>query len=129
VELRDIAPMLLELAGQEVPERMSRKSLLPVVTGEVPPENHRDFVRCEYYNALDSSDGTYATMYRNRQYKLVVYHEHGLGELYDLQADPNEFENLWDSSDHQSIKLDLLHRSFDASMLCMDVGPERIGPM
>lgn len=127
VELRDIAPLLLELAGLDVPARMEAKSLVPMLSGE--QAEHRDFVRSEYYNALDQADGTFATMYRNRRYKLVLYHGHGLGELYDLQEDPNEFDNLWDSADHQSIKLDLMQRSFDASMLAMDKGPERIGPM
>ena len=129
IELRDIAPLLLELAGIEVPERMQPHSLLPMLSGDQPPDEHRDFVRCEYYDALDQADGTFATMYRNRRYKLVVYHGHGLGELYDLQEDPDEFDNLWDSPDHADIKLDLMQRSFDASMLAMDRGPERIGPM
>ena len=129
VELRDIAPLLLELAGLEVPDRMQPRSLLPMLSGECPSDEHREFVRCEYYNALDHADGTYATMYRNRQYKLVVYHGHGLGELYDLEADPGEFDNLWDNPDYAGAKLDLMQRSFDASMLAMDAGPERIGPM
>ena len=129
VELRDIAPLLLELAGLDVPERMQARSLLPVLSGEQAPDDHREFVRCEYYNALDQADGTHATMYRDRRYKLVVYHGHGLGELYDLQEDPGEFDNLWDSLDHADVKLDLMQRSFDASMLSMDRGPERIGPM
>ncbi len=68
-------------------------------------------------------------MYRDRRYKLVVYHGHGLGELYDLGEDPGEFENLWDSADHVDLKIDLIQRSFDATMLAMDRGPERIGPM
>ena len=42
---------------------------------------------------------------------------------------PGEFDNLWDSSDHVDLKIDLMQRSFDASMLAMDRGPERIGPM
>ena len=129
IELRDIAPLLLELAGVDVPERMEAKSLVPMLSGNQAPDEHRDFVRSEYYNALDQADATFATMYRNRQYKLVVYHGHGLGELYDLQEDPNEFDNLWDSPDHVAVKLDLIQRSFDASMLSMDKGPERIGPM
>ena len=129
VELRDIAPLLMELAGIEVPERMQPHSLSPMLSGDQPPDEHRDFVRCEYYDALDQADGTFATMYRNRRYKLVVYHGHGLGELYDLQEDPDEFDNLWDNPDHADVKLDLMQRSFDASMLAMDRGPERIGPM
>jgi arylsulfatase A-like enzyme len=129
VELRDLAPMLLELGGVDVPEWVDAPSLWPMLTGAQPRKEHRDFVRCEYYNALDKEDNTYATMYRDRRYKLVVYHGHGLGELYDLQEDPHEFENLWDHPDHQMMKLNLMQRSFDASILAMDKGPPRIGPM
>ncbi len=129
VELTDIAPTLMELAGQPVPEQMQGRSLLPILTGAQDPTQHRDFVRCEYYDALGLADGTYATMYRNERYKLIVYHGHGLGELYDLIADPAEFHDLWDNEGYQATKLDLLQRSFDASMLAMDKGPRRIGPM
>ncbi|MCB0062582.1 MAG: sulfatase-like hydrolase/transferase, partial [Caldilineaceae bacterium] len=129
VELTDIAPTLMDLAGQPVPEQMQGESLLPILTGESTPHHHRDFVRCEYYNALDHADHTYATMYRDERYKLVVYHGHQLGEFYDLVADPDEFNDLWDNEAYQLIKLDLMQRSFDASMLAMDKGPRRIGPM
>lgn len=129
VELTDIAPTLLALAGEAIPEWMQGRSLLSLLAGEAPPHYHRNFVRCEYYDALDLPDGTFATMYRDERYKLVVYHGHGLGELYDLNNDPGEFDNLWDDPAHQMLKYDLMHRSFDASMLAMDRGPRRIGPM
>jgi arylsulfatase A-like enzyme len=129
VELTDIAPTLLELAGQPVPQRMQGRSLLPILTGQADPAHHRDFVRCEYYDALAQPDASFATMYRDARYKLVVYHGHNLGELYDLENDPGEFDNLWDDPAHQTLKLDLMQRSFDASMLAMDRGPRRIGPL
>ncbi len=129
VELLDKAPTLLELAGLEVPERMQGRSLLPILRGQADPNPQRQFVRCEYYDALDQPDGTFSTMYRNQRHKLVVYHGHQHGELYDLQEDPHEFDNLWDQPENQSLKLDLLKHSYDASMLAMDRGPQRIGPM
>ena len=129
VELTDKVPTLLELAGLEVPERIQGRSLLPLLTGRTEMDEHREAVRCEYYDALDMPDGTFATMYRDRRHKLVVYHGHGLGELYDLMNDPGEFENLWDEPDAQGLKLDLLQRSFDTSMLGMDRGPRRVGPL
>ena len=113
----------------EIPDRMQGVSLLPILKGEAAPSHHRDFVRCEFYDALDQPDGTFATMYRDRRYKLVMYHGHAHGELYDLETDPGEFENLWDASSAQSLKLDLMKQSYDASMLAMDRGPRRIGPM
>ena len=129
VELRDIAPMLLSLAGVDLPDWVDAPSLWPLLTGEKAPEEHRDFVRCEYYNALDMQDNTFANMFRDERYKLIVYHGHNLGEFYDLLQDPHEFSNLWDDQEHQAKKLELIQRSFDASMLAMDKGPPRIGPM
>ncbi|MEM6365676.1 MAG: sulfatase/phosphatase domain-containing protein, partial [Planctomycetota bacterium] len=65
-----------------------------------------------------------------RRYKLVVYHGHGIGELYDLDRDPWEFENLWDSKQHQDLKHQLIYESFDAHvLLTTDVGSKRIAPM
>lgn len=129
VELTDIAPTLLGLAGLQVPDDMHGRPLLPLLVEEAPAQDHRQWVRSEYYNALDLPDGTYATMYRDERFKLVVYHGHGIGELYDLVDDPHEFYNLWDDTEYMSIKLSLMQRSFDESMLAMDPGPRRIGPM
>ena len=126
VELTDITPTLLELAGLPVPEDLQGRSLLPILTGQAPPGEHREFVRCEYMDCVDLPDHSYATMYRDRRWKLVVYHGHDLGELYDLEHDPYEFESLWDRPDHQRLKLELLQRSFDSSMLAMDPGPPRV---
>lgn len=134
VELIDKTATIAELAGIAQPDYMQGKSVLPILTGEAPPDEHRPFVRCEYFDALDphftGGSGTFATMHRTREYKLVVYHGHGLGELYDLQTDPHEFENLWESPQHQAIKHQLIYESFDAHvLLTTDVGSERIAPM
>ncbi len=46
-----------------------------------------------------------------------------------LHTHPDEFNNLWNVSEKQDMKLDLLKKSFDTSMFAMDRGPERVGPM
>lgn len=133
VELLDMSATITQLCGLEIPEYMQGRSLVPVLEGRPNPES-REFVRCEYFDALDpyftGGSGTFATMYRDSRYKLSVYHGHGLGELYDLQEDPWEFEDLWDSPEHQSIKNRLIYESFDAHvLLTTDVGSRRIAPM
>ncbi len=40
-------------------------------------------------------DQTHGFMYYDGRYKIVLYQGHSIGELYDLQKDPGEFENLW----------------------------------
>ena len=129
VELTDIAPTLLDVCGLDTPSYITGKSLLPLLSRERSPDNHREFVRCEFIDALDMPDATVATMHFDGRYKLIVYHNHQLGELYDLETDPGEFEDLWDSAAHKGLKLELLGRSFDAAMLTLYRGPERIGPM
>lgn len=129
VELTDIAPTLLEVCGLPAPDYLTGRSLLPLLTGQQPPEMHRDFVRSEYIDALDLPDGTVATMYFDGRYKLVCYHNNALGELYDLEADPQEFVDLWDDAAYQALKGELLQRSFDSHMTSLYAGPDRIGPM
>ena len=135
VELVDIAPTLLELAGLALPHGMQGQSLLPILRGETPPHQHRDFVRCEYYSALNPDipgraqyEGSYATMYRDRRHKVVVYHGHEQGELYDLEKDPGEYENLWDDPDSEALRFDLMRRNFDALAFSIDPGPPQTRP-
>ena len=126
VELVDIAPTLLELTGVPVPEAMQGKSLLPILEGKADPDKHRDFVRCVYYRALDGPE-SYATMIRTREHKLVNYHGHKTGELFDLTKDPHEFENQWGNPAYAAARFDLMKTSFDALALAVDTGPSRVG--
>jgi len=84
-------------------------------------------VRSEYHDALDRPFASHADMIYDGRFKLVVYHGHEVGELYDLQDDPFEFHNLWTDPARQSLKLDLMKRLFDAVMLSTDPGQPRIG--
>lgn len=133
--LLDLSATLLELAGVEVPDYHQGHSLLPHLRGDRPlDEPVRDFVRCEYFDSLDphftGGDGTFATMHLEGRYKLVLYHSFDLGELFDLEADPWEYVDLWDDPDHQAIKHELIRKSFNAHVnLATDVGSERIAPM
>ena len=134
VELLDMSSTLIDLAGLEQPHYMQGKSLIPILKGDASLMEHREFVRSEYFDALDphftGGDGTFATMYRDRQFKLSVYHDKNLGELYDLKNDPWEFDDLWDNPDYASVKNRLIEASFNAHVvLTTDMGSERIAPM
>ena len=123
----DLAPTLLEAVGLPVPDAMQGRSLLPILSGDADPHVHKDHVVSEYYDAVDLPDGTHATMVFDGRTKSIVYHGHGLGEIYDLQADPGEFENLWDDPAHASLKLELLHNHLDAVMGTSGPGIHRTG--
>jgi arylsulfatase len=124
VELTDIAPTLMELAGTPIPKHVQGKSLLPLLQGKADPHRHREFVRCEFYDTLDpgsyGAQSTWGTMHRTDRYKLCVYHGHDHGELYDLKADPSEFVNLWDRPEYAKVRLELLRQSFDATVAALE---------
>lgn len=134
VELIDVTATVLDVAQVDPPEQMQGRSLVPILTGQADPARFRNSVRCEYFDALHADFtggcGAFATMYRRDHWKLVVYHGHNLGELYDLAADPHEFDNLWDDETYAALKAELVLESFDQHvLLTTDVGSERIAPM
>ena len=134
VELLDMSATILDFAGIERPDYFQGDTLRPILSGEATPDHHRESVRSEYFDALDKAfckgNASFATMYRTRRYKLVVYHRNNLGELFDLEKDPHEFENLWDDPATTEIKNQLILESFnDHVMKTTDVGSRRIAPM
>ncbi|MGY8697024.1 MAG: sulfatase family protein, partial [Verrucomicrobiia bacterium] len=133
-ELLDLSATLLAVAGIEIPDYHQGKNLLPILTGQTPGDEIRDSARCEYFDALDThftgGSGSFATMYRNDRYKLNVYHDQNLGELYDLEEDPWEFNDLWNDPEYSEIKNRLIYESFNAHVnLTTNVGSKRIAPM
>ena len=127
VELTDLPVALMEATGLDVPDWVQGKSILPILTGEADPGHHREFVRCEYHDAMPVRNASRANMIVDGRHKLVVYHGHDVGELYDLQEDPQEFRNLWDDPDSQTTKWGLMKRLFDATQLATDDGQPRVG--
>jgi uncharacterized sulfatase len=77
---------------------------------------------------VDLPDQTFATMYRERRWKLITYHGISLGELYDMEHDPQEFTNLWDDPEFADVKTDLLIKSFDATVAAEEFGARRAMP-
>ncbi len=127
VELLDIAPTLLDFSGLPTPGYMQGKSLRPLLTGQLDADQHKAFVLSEYFDALryEGSVGSRASMYFDGRFKLCVYHDGELGELFDLASDPDEFNDLWDSPAHEALKHRLMHLHFNAMMRASGAGPER----
>lgn len=136
VELTDLAPTLAELINTPL-ERTHGLSLWPILKGN-SEGIHRDYVRCEYYDTitekLDTGElpqpngPTFASMYYDGRYKLIVYHHTGVGELYDHQLDPDEYDDVWNKDSYVEVKHQLLLKSYNRHVLSMDMGPPKIHP-
>jgi arylsulfatase A-like enzyme len=101
-ELIDVLPTLLQVAGAPIPQQLPGRSLLeaPVRTGSFA-EMHGSG-----YEPLQQAP---AYMWRTQDWKLILYLPGELagatartglaqGELYDLRADPHEWNNLYDDA-------------------------------
>ena len=96
VELRDIMPTLLDIAGAPVPECVEGRSVLPLVRGEKP--KWREYLHGEHWYADLSNhfivDGPY---------KYIWFSQIGLEQLFDVAGDPMEMNDLADSPAHQDM--------------------------
>jgi len=94
--LLDVVKMIADLGGATVPEDWDGDSLLPLVENQ--HARWKDFAVSEYY-AHNVASGF--AMIRSGKYKYV-YHaapdktHPAQRELYDLERDPGEFDNLAD---------------------------------
>jgi arylsulfatase A-like enzyme len=128
VETVDVAPTLLEAAGLPVPAAMQGRSLLPLMRGQAEPHRHKDCVVSEFKDSIGGpqhADHSHGSMVFDGRYKSVVYHGHRVGELYDTEADPGEFDNLWDDPGARELKLERLKAHLDAMMSTVSAGPPR----
>ncbi|HEX6544807.1 MAG TPA: sulfatase/phosphatase domain-containing protein, partial [Bryobacteraceae bacterium] len=86
---------------------MQGRPLSKLLKGEI--NTHRNSIYSEFYNSnFQYSPPPWATMVRTERYKLSIYHSlGGWGELYDLEKDPWEFENLWDNRSARGLKAEM----------------------
>lgn len=95
----DLAPTILDLAGQEAPGAIQGKSLRPLFSEE--PEQWREVFLYEYWQEFVRGEQRSFTRIptilaiRTNTHKLVTYPDNrAWTELYDLRKDPGEARNL-----------------------------------
>ena len=115
VQLHDLAATILAAAGTPAADLANgmpdARNLLDLAQGHTMAVH--DAVYCCYRNSGMCQGHAYwdppinATMIRDERYKLNVWHENGDGELYDMEIDPLECNNLWEVPAMKEIKEDL----------------------
>lgn len=88
----DIAPTLLDAAGLPVPASMQGRSLLPLLQGK---EKGREAMYYHYYENGEHAVSPHFGI-RTGRYKLIRFYKRvNSWELYDLEKDPREMDNLY----------------------------------
>ncbi|HSY44248.1 MAG TPA: sulfatase/phosphatase domain-containing protein, partial [Candidatus Acidoferrum sp.] len=112
----DIAPTILELAGVRVPDSIHGRSMVPLLTGEAPENWRKDWLY-EYYEYPQWEHVRPHRGVRTERYKLIHYYklpafpdEPEEFELYDLQKDPGELNNLYGQAGYTGLTQQLLTR-------------------
>lgn len=108
----DIAPTILEVAGIKTPEYMDGKSFLPLLKGE--KVEWRDSVFYEYF--WERTFPHTPTMFgiRTNKFKYVTYHGiWDIDELYDIENDPDEKNNLINRPGHKDLIKQLNKKVYD----------------
>lgn len=105
----DLAPTVLDVAGVEIPKHVQGTSLVPLLSGKA--DKIHDAILIEFYSHENPFLWTAKLDYRivrKGKYKLIRWIRfEDEAELYDLEADPYELDNLVHKADMAAIVEDM----------------------
>jgi len=105
VQNLDLAPTLLEAAGVAPYADIQGASLLPILQGEAVAD-WREAIYYQYYEVgIHAVQPHYGV--RTERHKLIHFHLLDQWELYDLERDPDEVENLYGAPGTEQLTVEL----------------------
>ena len=90
----DFAPTFLEYAGLPVPSEIQGRSFVPLLSGK-HPKDWRTSMYYRYYHYPGDHQVQQHYGVRTDRYKLIYFHRLNQWELFDLQKDPYELNNVY----------------------------------
>lgn len=92
VYLFDLMPTVLEWCGVAIPDNVEGQSVLPIMRDA--GTSSREFLFTAYRESMRAI--------RDQRWKLIVYPQVGLQQLFDLKEDPQEVNSLAALPDHRA---------------------------
>lgn len=98
VEIRDVMPTFLDAAGVDIPGTVQGRSMLPIARGE--DDNWRDYLHGEHCWSYSHEQANHYITDGKRKFIWLPYL--GIEQLFDLEKDPGECNNLIDDPAYAS---------------------------
>lgn len=107
-----IAPTILEYMGVPIPKLLEGKSILSTLTNINQKVSDNVFIEFTRYEADHDGFGGFQPMRCafDGRYKLSIHLLDAMDELYDLENDPYEMDNLIDDPSYEDVRRRLLHQ-------------------
>jgi len=98
----DFAETILDMAGVKIPADMQGKSFVPVLKGK----QKGDFRDAVYYHFYENQEHKVAKQIgvRTERYKLIFFYENNEWELYDLEKDKSEMNNVYGQPAYKKVQ-------------------------
>ena len=98
----DLLPTLCAAGGADVPDRVQGRDLAPLLRSETP-DDWRDAI---YYRYVEQGVHNVAPHEgaRTDRYALIHWPTHGEWELFDLDTDPDEINNVYDDPGFATVR-------------------------
>lgn len=99
----DIGVTLLNAAGITIPAEMQGLSFLPILKGKTL-DDWRKYVYYHYYESGGEHNVAKHIGIRSNRYKLIYFYENKEWELYDMEKDSNEINNVYGNPNYKAIQ-------------------------
>jgi arylsulfatase A-like enzyme len=119
----EFSATILERAGVDPYFGMQGQSFLPCIHGA---NEHRNNLLIEFNDGFACNGYNTSACVRtivNKSWQLSVYKGEHWGELYDIENDPRQTCNLWDSVEHAEVKAELFEALAELLIGQMDESP------
>jgi len=102
VQNLDFAETILDMAGLPIPSDMQGKSFAPILKGTQKGNIH-DALYYHFYENQEHKVAKHVGV-RTDRYKLIYFYEKNEWELYDLDKDKNEMNNVYNNPTYSKVK-------------------------
>jgi len=105
----DLCPTIMEYFGLPVPKMFQGRSMMPVLEGKSNQTDNKVFIEFNRFEVILDGGGGFQPMRAviTEKYKMAIYLLDQVDELYDIEKDPYNMDNLINDPAYADIRSEL----------------------